>query len=260
MKFHACGLSVNGAKSSNEDHFSIGEAVGQASSINVTIKPHSEPVSNKGLLLAVADGIGSYPGGELASRTTLQALAQSFYALEKGSLEERLRSALKSSLKTLTKTLKKAGKRKAGTTIAGLVLQPPSQLIVFHIGDSRALLYRDKALCRLTVDHTPIGEPLARGKITLDQALAQADSHHLTRSYGLWVNTRVTIRMLDYQPGDCYVLATDGVSSPGRGLDEKALIDFLERPKKLKALLRPMLKKATKRNGDNATLVLLKLD
>lgn len=252
-------MSVTGAKESNDDHFSIGEAVSQHSLISATIPVPSRVLDNKGLMVAVADGIGSYAGGDLASRITLESMVSDFYNNTKGSLEDRVKHALKASLKNLTTTLKKVGKRKAGTTIAGLALQPPDQLVVFHIGDSRVLRFRDKELRGLTIDHTPIGSDLAWGKITLEDALTRPDAFHLTRSYGIWVNTRVEVQARDYAPGDWYLLMTDGVCSPGRGLDEAALTGFLQDSAQPKELLAPMLAQANELDGDNATLVFVRL-
>lgn len=255
MTIEVCGMSVIGAKKSNDDHFVIGREVSQEKFLRLKFDPDRGTATETGLLVAVADGIGSYEGGALASKVALEALAEDFYQRTSGTLKERVTHSLKTSLRVLNARLKQEGKRKAGTTLAGLALQAPDQALVFHIGDSRVLRFREGQLRSLTIDHTPVGEPLARGKIDLETALTRPDAFHLTRSYGMWVNTRVDVQARKYTPGDWFLLTTDGVCSPGRGLDANALTDFLTEPGEPQTLLTSMLEQANALDGDNATIV-----
>lgn len=255
MTIEVCGMSVIGAKKSNDDHFVVGRQVSQESFLQLKFDPERGTATETGLLVGVADGIGSYEGGGLASKIALEALAEDFYQNTVGGLAERVRHALKTSLKVLNSTLRKEGKRKAGTTLAGLALQSPDKAVVFHIGDSRVLRFREGELRSLTIDHTPVGEKLAYGRIDLATALGRSDAFHLTRSYGMWVNTKVDVQVRKYAPGDWFLLTTDGVCSPGRGLDANALTDFLSDPGEPEQLLASMLEQANERDGDNATIV-----
>ncbi|MGE0490675.1 MAG: PP2C family serine/threonine-protein phosphatase [Vulcanimicrobiota bacterium] len=258
---HVAGASLPGAREYNDDHFCIADKIGQEQTLTVRVDRASAWFERMGLLVAVADGMGSYQGGSLASRTALETLIGVFYRLPEGSLRSRVELSLEASLQRLQATLRLEKKRKAGTTLAGFAAQPPDQLILFHIGDSGVVRLRGDRMSRLTVDHTPIGRPLAEGKMTLKEAVTRKDAHQLTRSMGLIGDTRVEIRDLDYAPGDYYLLMTDGVCSPGRGLSPGMLKRYVSSngftPE---ALLGPMLKKATANDGDNATLVLVQFD
>lgn len=260
MEIQVCGASVAGAREYNDDHFCVADKVGQERPLLVEVDPESPWFQRQGLLAAVADGMGGYRGGGLASRTVLETLSQTFYDLHEQELYYRVQLSLSVALERLQITLRDENKRQAGTTLTGVALQPPDRLVLFHVGDSSVLRYRDGRLDRLTVDHTPLGVHLAVGDLTPDEALKRRDAHQLTRSLGLVGDTTADIHCLDYVAGDWYLIMTDGVSSPGRGLPRAALEQFLRTAKPpLHRLLEPMLEQAVKQHGDNATLVVLRV-
>ena len=260
MTIKIAGASSPGAMDYNDDHFLIGISTSQKQPLNLKIGPLTRGYVQDGILAAVADGIGSYEGGSLASRTVLEQFQKHFYKNKDGALEARVDAAAKQSTRMLKQVIKHEKKRKAGTTLAGIALYKPSELVVFHIGDSRVLRMRDGQLMGLTIDHTPVGEPLAFGKITLEQALQRKDAFHLTRSLGLMCDTRVEMRAMDFRKGDRFVMMTDGVCSPGRGLDGSEIEQYLKSGREPKDIIPEMLKKAVANDGDNATMVLVYVD
>ena len=71
----------------------------------------------------------------------------------------------------VAEVLQRANLKEAGTTLAGLALFEPNDLIVFHVGDSRVLRISGGYARALTVDHTPVGNDVASGRMTEGQAL-----------------------------------------------------------------------------------------
>ncbi len=260
MTIRLCGYSLPGAKEKNDDHFCLLKRVSQEVPLSDKVSTSDALVKTRGVLAAVADGMGSYQGGALASRTVLHTLSDVFYSKHKGSLEARVTRAIRAARSKLQDVLRHAERLQAGTTLAGVALKPPDQLVVFHIGDSRVIRFQNGALVGLTIDHTPIGKPLALGRISLEKAMERNDAHQLTRSLGLIGDTRFEIRSLTFAPGDRFLLTTDGVCSPGRGLDPTLMAEFLDGESDLEMLLEPMLWEATERDGDNATLVFIQTD
>lgn len=261
MRIRVCGASVAGERDHNDDHFCLGRDVLQNAPLSKVVQFSDRNVKRFGFLAAVADGMGSYQGGALASRTVLESLSREFYlpAL-KGTLEERLAVCMEGTLDHLKRTLKETGCKKAGTTLAGIALKAPDQAVVFHVGDSKVARLHEGNLLALTIDHTPVGKALATGKMTEAQALKRRDAFQLTRSLGLVGDTRVEFRSMTFAPGDRFLLMTDGVCSPGRGLDGPTIEEFLDASDDPGLLLEPMLWEAAMRDGDNATLVLLQVD
>lgn len=260
MTIKIAGASNPGVREYNDDHFLIGISTSQTQALDLRVGALTRGYVQDGILAAVADGIGSYEGGGLASRTVLEQLQKHFYKNKDGALETRLDAAVKQSTRMLKQVIKHEKCRKAGTTLAGIALYKPSEMVVFHIGDSRVLRMRDGQLMGLTIDHTPVGEPLAFGKMTLEEALQRRDAFHLTRSLGLMCDTRVETRTMDFRKGDRFLLMTDGVCSPGRGLDGPEIEKFLKSGREPKEIIPEMLKRAIENDGDNATLVLVYVD
>ncbi|MDF3289563.1 MULTISPECIES: PP2C family protein-serine/threonine phosphatase [Streptomyces] len=112
------------------------------------------------LVVAVADGLGGQPGGEVASALTVRRLSRVGRALD---TESNLRDALKACNHDVYAAADaNPALRTMGTTVAGVVVLPESAL-AFNIGDSRVLAVGQDGLRQLSVDDNP---PLAPGQRT----------------------------------------------------------------------------------------------
>ncbi|MEN3306549.1 MAG: family protein phosphatase [Micromonosporaceae bacterium] len=166
-------------------------------------------------LVVVADGIGGLPAGELASDAVMRALA----GLEDGPAEQPL-PALRAAIEAANREIAEAGRIDPvrdgmGTTVTALLLSSPGEagpeLVLLHIGDSRAYLLRDAELQRLTRDDTFVQELVDQGVLSADEV-----RHHPLRS----VVTRAvqgrpldpSLTVLTPRPGDRYLLCSDGLS------------------------------------------------
>ncbi|GAA4997457.1 hypothetical protein GCM10025734_29940 [Kitasatospora paranensis] len=107
-------------------------------------------------VIAVADGLGGHPGGEVASSLTVRRLAEAGPGLDD---EEALREELRACNRALyDAAAAEPALTTMGTTVAGLVLAA-EEAMVFNIGDSQVLDASDGGLRRLSVDDSP---PLPR--------------------------------------------------------------------------------------------------
>ncbi len=162
-------------------------------------------------LVAVADGIGGLPAGELASEAVMRALA----ALENGLADRSPLPALREAVEAANREIGEVGRADPiregmGTTVTALLLSG-GDLGLLHIGDSRAYLLRDGELRRLTKDDTFVQELVDQGVLTVDEV-----RHHPLRS----VVTRAvqgrplepTLTVLGATQGDRYLLCSDGLS------------------------------------------------
>jgi serine/threonine protein phosphatase PrpC len=158
------------------------------------------------LVIAVADGLGGHPGGEVASSLVVRRLAASGAAL---SSADDVRHALHACNRAVYAAgLDGAGDGGSptamGTTVAGVVVLPGS-LLAFNVGDSRLYAAPRDGLLQVSVDDNP---PLAPGQRTtsvVTQALGGTPSY---RS----VTPHVTVASLS--PGDRYLVCTDGLTDP----------------------------------------------
>ncbi|MPZ60863.1 MAG: serine/threonine-protein phosphatase [Propionibacteriales bacterium] len=140
----------------NEDSLVVGPWTTCATS---TLTPQTMvfPVAAP-LLVAVADGLGGHPAGDVASTLAVQELARVGPTLED---EPSVRAALDTCNRALYGAVARdASRASMGTTVAGVLLADDSA-VVFNIGDSRVYAFGESGLSQVSVDDNP---PLAPGQ------------------------------------------------------------------------------------------------
>jgi serine/threonine protein phosphatase PrpC len=169
-------------------------------------------------LLVVADGMGGYEGGEIASRTAVEAvrtrvLSSAADWAEKGILGDGLMQSFDAANRAILQAQReRQGLRHMGTTLTAALIWF-DRILIAHIGDSKAyLLHGDQAI-PITSDHNVAGELLQSGHLTAEQAAVHPQRHVLTRALGIGEEIRVERKELTWQVGDTLLLLTDGLSS-----------------------------------------------
>ncbi len=141
--------------------------------------------------LAVADGVTSTHGGERASdiavrllQQTLQAPTQAAVRTGAKSLRDRLADAIHRANQEILETARKDPELKGMSTTLVAAAIEGNQLLLMHLGDSRAYLVRDGKAYQLTRDHTWVQEALEEGRITREQAANHPNKHVILRYLG----------------------------------------------------------------------------
>ena len=180
-------------------------------------------------LYAVADGMGGHRAGEVASSTALQELekwAPRFVGLEDQALESGLTEAFVQANRVVyessTTEPENAG---MGTTLTVLLVRSKT-VVIAHVGDSRAYLWRDEALTSLTTDHSLVGELVRLEQISLEEAEKHPQRHVLMRAVGADQEIELDCRSISLQTGDVFLLCTDGFSNLIS--DQELAQEFLE--------------------------------
>jgi serine/threonine protein phosphatase PrpC len=173
-------------------------------------------------LYIVADGLGGYHGGEVASELATRALAE-FVAEKHDAIARNPPSGENERLALWTDVLDQ-GIRYAhqkilaaqvgelsmmGTTLAALLI-PNSVALIGHVGDSRVYLYRERKLRQLTRDHTLDQEVVARG-VEVSEDLHMLFRNELTRALGIEGAAEPEISRVPLQSADLFLLCTDGL-------------------------------------------------
>jgi serine/threonine protein phosphatase PrpC len=159
-------------------------------------------------LFAVADGIGGFEAGEVASRIAVDVLKE----LEPGdSFEVAIREANRRILAVGRGDERLSG---MGTTLVavrfgGTREEPMAQ--VAHVGDSRAYLLRGE-MQPLTEDHSLVAELVRSGDLTRDQAAEHPQKNLITRALGADEEVEVDTMVLPVEAGDRLLLCSDGLS------------------------------------------------
>ena len=172
-------------------------------------------------LFAVADGMGGHQAGERASRMALDTLHVLLKVPEAkpGGRHDRndLLNALKHAAEGAGAAIFDIAQSDPelsgmGTTLTSLWFHG-GRAYLAHVGDSRAYLYRNGRVQQLTDDHSWVSEQVRAGVMTEAQARDSKFKHIITRSVGFEREVLVDGAAIGVQPGDCFVLCSDGLSN-----------------------------------------------
>ena len=165
--------------------------------------PTSSGESDDRVLAIVADGMGGHVAGEVASRIAINAAASS--DLE---VADRVAAGNRAIREEVARDPALEG---MGTTMTLLHIEDDVARLG-HIGDSRAYLLRDGVLRQLTSDHTVAAEYVAQGLLTAEEATRVPQRHMLLRTLGLTRFVNVDEIEVEVQPGDRFLLCSDGLT------------------------------------------------
>ncbi|NLK89528.1 MAG: Stp1/IreP family PP2C-type Ser/Thr phosphatase [Clostridiaceae bacterium] len=166
--------------------------------------------------LILADGMGGHNRGELASEIAVHyARSRLIEELAAGHSAESLVNVLsdlleKANVKVYLGSLEEKSNRGMGTTLLLAVLLE-DQIILAHVGDCRAYLFREGELMRLTVDHTLMQEMLDAGTLTPDESADYPRRNVLTRALGIPEYIQPDLTSLPSRKGDRLLLCSDGL-------------------------------------------------
>jgi len=218
-------------------------------------------------LYAVADGLGGYEGGEIASDLAISTLAN----LIRARRAEINRQPMSDGMERLTywenaliegahlahqqiRARQVGSLAMMGTTLAAILLVDRTA-IVCHVGDSRVYSLRNRELKRLTRDHTLYAEMLARG---FDPGEDQRPiyANELTRALGSGGNADPDLARVPMLAGDVFLLCTDGLYE---SLRDEQMAQALQAPSAQEACDR-LVRQADEQLGmDNMTSVVIRV-
>jgi len=228
-------------------------------------------VANDLQLWIVADGMGGHPGGDVASRSAVDALAASIRAearlqkkpgpdvLDPLQCEAELRSAMADSNQALRDlALQSPDLAGMGTTVVALRIAcgPVAYATVAHVGDSRAYLLRGRTLTPVTKDHSLVEDYVRVGLLSPEEALIHPLRHVLTRAVGTDPQVEADICTFELEPSDRFLLCSDGLT---KMLDDAQIVEILLRADRSQELAcRALIQAANDRGGvDNTTVVVV---
>jgi protein phosphatase len=175
-------------------------------------------------LMVLADGMGGYNAGEVASGIAVQTVTE--LAAEGATREERhdidphsgmmrqsivLRDAIYRSNKIIYQTAQSQTNCEGmGTTIVACMFYD-NKISIAHVGDSRAYRLRGEQLQQITLDHSLLQELVDRGFYSAEEAQRSTNRNYVTRALGVEPTVEVEVHEHDVIPGDIYLLCSDGL-------------------------------------------------
>ncbi len=206
-------------------------------------------------LFAVADGMGGAQAGEIASR--LAAAAVMSADLEKGGEERVVELIQEANRRVYERSSTDDAVSGMGTTMT-VALVEDGQVRIGHVGDSRAYLIREGKLEQLTEDHSLVAELVRSGKLSPEEAEVHPQRSMITRALGTEPDVDVDRFSVTTQPGDIFMLCSDGLTSM---VDEQTILDLVDKQRAdLKKAGKALVDAANKSGGeDNITIVLFEI-
>jgi serine/threonine protein phosphatase PrpC len=207
-------------------------------------------------VFVVADGMGGAQAGEVASRLAIEAFEHGLP--DDGSPEERLAARVREANRQIyDRSRADRGRAGMGTTLTAAYVGD-AHVAIAHVGDSRAYLFRDGTLQRLTQDHSLVDELVRRGKLTEEQAAEHPQRSIITRALGPEPDVEVDTWTYPARSGDVVLLCSDGLTSM---ISEIRVREVLSAHDDLDAAADALIHEANEAGGrDNITVVLFRLE
>jgi len=154
-------------------------------------------------VLVVADGMGGHKGGAAASATAVDIVRAEF---------ERAGEVAPDMTVTFARVSKGVAEAApdGGTTLV-VALVSSERVEVWHVGDSRAYLYREGSVRRITSDHSWVQALVDKGKLTTEQAAVHPRRNVLLRAVGKGRDPDPTYSAMRFMPDDLVLLCSDGL-------------------------------------------------
>ena len=205
--------------------------------------PDGSLLTTKGVAACIADGVSAASAAREASESTVRSFLNDYYETPES---WQVKTAAQRVLSAINRWLFSQGQGFSSaengcvTTFTGLILKSRTAH-VFHIGDSRLYRLRQGSLDQITRDHS---------------SRVSADTCYLTRAMGLANSARIDYHKVPVDPGDLFLLSTDGIH------------DFLSQPKLLEILnsgdtpedIAKQLGEAAAGSDDNRSALVIRVD
>lgn len=247
MNYHYCQLTDQGrVRENNEDYVFLDAAHG---------------------LALLADGMGGYNAGEVASHMAVTHMAVELVSwFAKGGQKanaKAVRKAMETSADNANRRVFKEAHENPecagmGTTLVMGLFRDQS-VMVGHIGDSRCYCLRQHQLKQLTRDHSFLQEQLDAGLITPEQAAVSPNRNLVTRAIGVEPQVQLEVHEYRINPGDLYLFCSDGLTDMVVDRDIGYILRATDIPLKQKA--RQLVDLANASGGrDNISVLLVQVD
>jgi len=222
-------------------------------------------------LAVLADGMGGYNAGEVASGMATSLIASELngvapeiarHAGDPDRGRARVESLLRDRIERVNKAIFEASQTEAqyagmGTTLV-VALFHDNRVAIAHIGDSRAYRLRGDELAQITKDHSLLQEQIDSGMISPEQARYSQNKNLVTRALGIDPVVDPEIHEHPTQPGDIWLLCSDGLNDMVS--DEDIAVTLGSLAANLELAARQLVQMANDNGGrDNVSVVLVKI-
>ena len=206
-------------------------------------------------IYGVADGMGGHKGGETASRVAVETVVAALS--NKTPDEKNLRLAVDAANRRIfSMSAEDENLQGMGTTLTFL-WEGEEQILIGHVGDSRAYRFREGKLEQLTLDHSMVAEMVRKNVITPEMAKTHPYRNIITRAVGIDPIVETDVITADKQPGDRWLVCSDGLYNM---VEDEEISRILTEMDDEKASARLMELALENGGTDNITFVICRIE
>ncbi|MCU0897383.1 MAG: protein phosphatase 2C domain-containing protein [Burkholderiales bacterium] len=209
-------------------------------------------------VMVIADGMAKVQGAEVASRVAARTILQKLSNAAGARPLDELRAAFDAASQAIGERVAREPTYEGmGATAVAAWFSGP-KLAVGHVGDARLYRLRKGELRRMTVDHSFVQTQLAQGRVTEEETRQSRSRHLVTRALGASGRTTPDVAEHPVEPGDLYLLCTDGLHELVEEADLAGALTALE--PNLELASETLVTLANDRGGaDNVSVILVKI-
>ncbi len=214
----------------------------------------------KGLLLALADGMGGRAGGDQASKIAVNTLLKVFYKDASTDIAESLERAFTEAHKAVIKAGDKDVRVQGMATTLTAAVVVDDYLYHGHVGDSRAYIVEADAIRCITEDHSFVASLVKAGAITAEKARTHPQRNVITQAVGASEKLRIDISRKPHrlENGSSVLLCCDGLY---KDLRDEEILEAIRKAPDPQAACETLITMANERGGsDNITAVMVRID
>jgi serine/threonine protein phosphatase PrpC len=210
-----------------------------------------------GVLLAVSDGMGGGPAGEVASALTLHALRTELPVGTGGTAEAALIASVERANQRVYQAATGTGREGLGATLTAILIHG-IRAYVAEIGDSRAYVLRGDRLVQLTRDQSFVQTLLDQGALTREEADKFEHKNIILQAIGIRSSVVVALNRFTLRQHDRLLLCSDGLSNE---LTDEEIRGVLLEHRDLNVACAQLIDRANAHGGaDNITVILAQLE
>jgi serine/threonine protein phosphatase PrpC len=219
-------------------------------------------------LLVLADGMGGYNAGEVASGIAVKTITnlvreglmrEDLDAIDRGTGLSRASIVLRDAITRANKIIYQTARSQAecegmGTTVVAALFYD-NRISIAHVGDSRLYRQRGSQISQVTMDHSLLQELVDRGFYSPEEAQRAANKNYVTRALGVEPQVEVEVQEHPVDKGDIFILCSDGLSDMVEDEDIRLTISTFGA--NLDTVAKQLIQLANENGGrDNVSVVL----
>ena len=219
------------------------------------ISSNEDPVK----LYIVADGMGGYKGGEVASKLAIESaqkyILNNFSEIkkEKENILELIKSAIEYANRVVYEKSKEVEELSGMGTTIDVCLIHTNKIYIGHVGDSRVYRQRKEFFRRLTTDHSYVQQLIKEGSITKEEAYNHPKKNMLTKALGCTAFVEPDVMVKGFLKDDVLLMCSDGLTNMLK--DDEISEIITKNPKKA---CKTLVNRANELGGyDNITAVII---